>query len=50
MLAVAPEHDLVFAAYGNDPRALALHDELLPSLLPGRLNVAASADRRRRRT
>ncbi|WP_327003651.1 beta-lactamase family protein [Dactylosporangium sp. NBC_01737] len=41
VLAVAPEHDLVFAAYGNDPRALALHDELLPSLLPGRLDVAA---------
>jgi CubicO group peptidase (beta-lactamase class C family) len=41
VLAVVPEQDLVFAAYGNDPRALALHDELLPSLLPGRLDVAA---------
>jgi CubicO group peptidase (beta-lactamase class C family) len=29
VLAVLPEHDLVFAAYGNDSRALALHDELL---------------------
>ncbi|MEN3612476.1 serine hydrolase domain-containing protein [Plantactinospora sp. ZYX-F-223] len=29
VLVVMPEHDLVFAAYGNDPRALALHDELL---------------------
>lgn len=29
VLAVVPEHDLVFAAYGNDSRALALHDELL---------------------
>ncbi|GIH19326.1 serine hydrolase domain-containing protein [Rugosimonospora africana] len=29
VLVVVPEHELVFAAYGNDPRALALHDELL---------------------
>ncbi|MFG2056369.1 serine hydrolase domain-containing protein [Micromonospora sp. NPDC048930] len=29
VLVVVPEHDLVFAAYGNDSRALALHDELL---------------------
>jgi hypothetical protein len=29
VLAVMPEHDLVFAAYGNDPQALTLHDELL---------------------
>ncbi|MEU7824923.1 serine hydrolase domain-containing protein [Catellatospora sp. NPDC049133] len=33
VLAVAPELDLVVAAYGNDPRALALHDELLPWLV-----------------
>ena len=32
MLAVVPEHDLVFAAYGNDARALELHDELLHRL------------------
>lgn len=29
VLVVMPEHDLVFARYGNDPRALALHDEML---------------------
>lgn len=40
VLAVAPGLDLVFAAYGNDPRALALHDELLPMLLPGPLRLA----------
>ncbi|MDG6103095.1 beta-lactamase family protein [Dactylosporangium aurantiacum] len=40
VLAVAPELDLVFAAYGNDPRALALHDELLPALVPGPLRLA----------
>lgn len=32
VLAVMPEHDLVFAAYGNDARALELHDELLHRL------------------
>lgn len=32
VLAVLPEHDLVFAAYGNDPRALELHDDLLGRL------------------
>ena len=32
VLAVIPEHDLVFAAYGNDPRALTLQDELLDGL------------------
>src|SRR5215217_9097878 len=31
--AVVPEHDLVFAAFGNDPRAMALHDQLLLALL-----------------
>ena len=47
LLMVVPEHDLVFAAYGNDPRAFALHDRILlwlleeylgldvPDLLPG---------------
>jgi CubicO group peptidase (beta-lactamase class C family) len=34
VLAVVPDQDLVFAAFGNDPRALALHDELLRGLLP----------------
>ncbi|MEU4424518.1 serine hydrolase domain-containing protein [Actinoplanes sp. NPDC024001] len=29
VLAVLPERDLVLAAYGNDPQALALHDEVL---------------------
>jgi CubicO group peptidase (beta-lactamase class C family) len=33
VLAVVPEHDLAFAAFGNDPRAMALHDQLLLSLL-----------------
>ncbi|MEU0555655.1 serine hydrolase domain-containing protein [Dactylosporangium sp. NPDC006015] len=34
VLAVAPSEGLVFAAYGNDARALSLHDALLSSLLP----------------
>ncbi|WP_144023943.1 hypothetical protein [Amycolatopsis keratiniphila] len=29
VLAVLPERDLVFAAYGNDARALELHDDIL---------------------
>lgn len=32
VLVVIPERDLVFAAYGNDPRALTLHDDLLDHL------------------
>lgn len=32
ILVVMPERELVFAAYGNDPRALELHDELLLAL------------------
>jgi hypothetical protein len=39
VLIVVPEHDLVFAAFGNDPRALALHDELLLWLLCEQLDV-----------
>lgn len=39
VLVVVPEHDLVFAAFGNDPRALPLHDELLLSLLRDALHV-----------
>jgi hypothetical protein len=33
LLAVVPDHDLVFAAFGNDPRAMALHDQVLLWLL-----------------
>lgn len=33
VLAVVPEHDFAFAAFGNDPRAMALHDQLLLWLL-----------------
>jgi CubicO group peptidase (beta-lactamase class C family) len=32
ILAVAPEQDLVVAAFGNDPRVLSLHNELVPLL------------------
>jgi CubicO group peptidase (beta-lactamase class C family) len=34
VLAVVPELDLVFAAFGNAPPALALHDEILRGLVP----------------
>jgi len=39
VLIVVPDHDLVFTAYGNDPRALALHDELLLWLLREQLGI-----------
>jgi CubicO group peptidase (beta-lactamase class C family) len=39
VLAVVPEHDLAFAAFGNDPRAMALHDQLLLWLLRQHLAV-----------
>jgi CubicO group peptidase (beta-lactamase class C family) len=39
LLAVVPEHDLVFAAFGNDPRAMALHDQILLWLLRQHLDV-----------
>lgn len=39
ILAVVPEHDLVFAAFGNDPRAMALHDQILLWLLRQQLNL-----------
>ena len=39
VLVVVPEHDLAFAAFGNDPRVLALHDQLLLWLLREHLNV-----------
>ena len=39
VLAVVPEHEFAFAAFGNDPRAMALHDRLLLWLLRDYLNV-----------
>lgn len=39
VLAVVPEHDFAFAAFGNDPRAMALHDQLLLWLLRESLHV-----------
>jgi len=39
LLAIVPEHDLAFAAFGNDPRAMALHDQVLLWLLRHHLNV-----------
>ena len=40
VLVVVPEHDLVFAAFGNDPRAMALHDQILLWLLREHLDVS----------
>jgi CubicO group peptidase (beta-lactamase class C family) len=39
LLAVIPEHDFAFAAFGNDPRAIALHDRLLLWLVRDYLHV-----------
>jgi CubicO group peptidase (beta-lactamase class C family) len=39
VLAVVPEHDFAFAAFGNDPRAIALNDQLLRSLLSEQFDV-----------
>src|SRR5262249_3971918 len=39
VLVVVPEHDLVFAAFGNDPRAMTLHDQILLWLLRQHLDV-----------
>lgn len=39
VLAVVPEHDFAFAAFGNDPRAMALHDRLILWLLRESLHV-----------
>lgn len=39
LLAVVPDHDTVFAAFGNDPRAMALHDRLLLWLLREHLHI-----------
>lgn len=33
VLVAVPEHDFAFAAFGNDPRAMALHDQVLLRLL-----------------
>jgi CubicO group peptidase (beta-lactamase class C family) len=42
VLAVVPEHDFAFAAFGNDPRAMALHDQMMLWLLREYLNVEVS--------
>jgi CubicO group peptidase (beta-lactamase class C family) len=39
VLVVVPDHDLVFAAFGNDPRAMVLHDQVLLWLLSDHLHV-----------
>ncbi len=39
VLAVVPEHDFAFAAFGNDPRAMQLHDQLLLTLLHDQFGV-----------
>lgn len=39
VLMVVPEHDLVFAAFGNDPRAIALHDQIFLWLLREHLDL-----------
>jgi hypothetical protein len=40
VLAVVPSLDLVFAAFGNAPQALALHDELLLWLIRQQVPVS----------
>jgi CubicO group peptidase (beta-lactamase class C family) len=39
VLVAVPEHDLAFAAFGNDPRAMQLHDQLILWLLRDYLKV-----------
>jgi CubicO group peptidase (beta-lactamase class C family) len=39
VLVAVPEHDLAFVAFGNDPRAMALHDQTLLWLLRDHLGV-----------
>jgi hypothetical protein len=39
VLVVVPKHDLVFAAFGNDPQAMALHDQILFWILREHINV-----------
>ncbi|MFK0243466.1 serine hydrolase domain-containing protein [Amycolatopsis azurea] len=43
ILCVLPEHDLVFAAFGNTPDAILLQDQLLQWLLKDRLGVETPA-------
>lgn len=39
VLTVVPEHDLVFAAFGNDGRAMKLHDQLMLWILEEHLGI-----------
>jgi CubicO group peptidase (beta-lactamase class C family) len=39
ILVVVPGHDVVFAAFGNDPRAMMLHDQVLMGLLREQLGI-----------
>jgi hypothetical protein len=39
VLVVEPEHEFAFAAFGNDPRAMPLHDQVILWLLQEHLNV-----------
>jgi hypothetical protein len=39
VLVIVPAHDLAFAAFGNDPRAMMLHDQLMLWLLRDHLHV-----------
>jgi CubicO group peptidase (beta-lactamase class C family) len=39
ILTIVPEHNFIFTAFGNDPRAMALHDQLLTGILQNYLNV-----------
>jgi CubicO group peptidase (beta-lactamase class C family) len=39
VLVVVPEHDFAFVAFGNDARAMALHDQLILWLLRERLKI-----------
>jgi CubicO group peptidase (beta-lactamase class C family) len=39
VLVVVPEYEFAFAAFGNDPRAMALHDQLILRLLREYLHV-----------
>jgi CubicO group peptidase (beta-lactamase class C family) len=40
VLAIVPEYDFAFAAFGNDPRAMTLHDQLILWLVREHLHVA----------
>jgi CubicO group peptidase (beta-lactamase class C family) len=43
VLVVVPGHDLVFAAFGNDPQAMMLHDQILLWLLRQHLDLDVPA-------